>query len=78
MYQNADNARSSILNALASLQDFNQQNPNTMIEQFLVQGKSQEFIGAFLKANPQQRLQAQQALTALDVSNADTYKQQLK
>ena len=78
MYQNTDNARTSILSALASLQDFNQQNPNTMIEQFLVQGKSQEFVGAFIKANPQQRVQAIQALTTLDVSNADTYKQQLK
>ncbi len=78
MYQNADNARTSILNALSSLQDFNQQNPNTMIEQFLVQGKSQEFVGAFLKANPQQRVQALQALTVLDVSNAPLYKQQLQ
>lgn len=78
MYQNPEPARASILNALSALQDFNQQNPNTMIEQFLVQGKSQEFIGAFLKASPEQRVQAIQVLTALDVSNAGNYKQQLK
>lgn len=78
MYQNAQTARTNILNSLSSLQDFNQQNPNTMVEQFLVQGKSQEFIGAFTKGDPQQRVQAIQVLTALDVSNAPAYKQQLK
>ena len=78
MYQNNQTPRTNILNALSSLQAFNQQNPNTMIEQFLVQNKSQEFIGAFLKAAPEQRAQAVQILTALDVSNAGNYKQQLQ
>ena len=78
MYQDNQTARTNILNALSSLQSLNQQNPNTMIEQFLVQGKSQEFIGIFLKGNPQQRQQATQALSALDVSNAPAYKQRLQ
>jgi hypothetical protein len=78
MYQDNESARSNILDALSSLQDFNQQNPNTMVEQFFVQGKSQEYIGIFKKGDPQERSQAAQILSVLDVSNADTYKQELK
>ena len=78
MYQDNQSARSSVLDALSSLQDFNQQNPNTMVEQFFVQGKSQEYIGIFKKGDPQQRSEASQILSTLDVSNAGTYKQELK
>lgn len=78
MYQDDATARENILEALSSLQDFNQQNPNTMIEQFFVQGKSQEYIGVFKKGSPEERVQASQILTVLDVSNAGNYKQDLK
>lgn len=78
LYQNDESARTGMLQALSSLQDFNQQNPNTMIEQFFVQGKSQEYIGAFKKSSPEIRSQAAQILTTLDVSNAGSYKQELK
>lgn len=78
MYQDNQSARSNIMDALSSLQDFNQQNPNTMVEQFFVQGKSQEYIGIFKKGDPQERSQAAQVLSVLDVSNAGTYKQELK
>lgn len=78
MYGNAETARLNILSALSSLQDFNQRNPNTMIAQFFVQGKSQEFVGVFKDANPQSRQQAGQILTKIDISNAGTYKQEMK
>jgi len=78
MYSDNETARSSILDALSSLQDFNQQNPNTMISQFLVQGKSQEYIGIFKNADPQSRIQAQQILSTLDIANASIYKEQMK
>jgi len=78
MYQNSEDARSNILDALEQLQDFNQQNPNTMIAQFFVQGKSDEYIGIFKKGNPQERTQASQILSAIDISNAGNYKQELK
>ena len=78
MYQNSEDARSNILDALEQLQDFNQQNPNTMIAQFFVQGKSDEYIGIFKKGNPQERTQASQILSVIDVSNAGNYKQELK
>jgi hypothetical protein len=78
MYKDAETARSNILDALSSLQDFNQENPNTMIAQFLVQGKSQEFIGIFKNGDPQSKAQASQILATIDVSNANIYKQQMK
>ena len=78
MYQDDESARSNILDALSALQDFNQQNPNTMIEQFFVQGKSQEYIGVFKKSDPEERTQAVQILSTLDVSNAANYKQELQ
>jgi len=78
MYEDNQTARSNILDALSSLQDFNQQNPNTMIAQFFVQGKSQEYIGIFKKGSPQERSQASQILSSIDVSNAGSYKQELK
>ena len=78
MYNDEETARSNILDALSSLQDFNQTNPNTMIAQFLVQGKSQEFIGIFKKGDPGSRTQASQILASIDVSNAGIYKQEMK
>jgi hypothetical protein len=78
MYADNETARSNILDALSSLQDFNQQNPNTMIAQFLVQGKSQEYIGIFKNGDPESRVQAAQILAAIDVSNASVYKQQMR
>ncbi len=78
MYQDDVSSRSNILASLSALQDFDQQNPNTMIEQFLMQGKSQEYIGIFKKGAPGERTQAIQLLSKLDVSNAANYKQQLQ
>jgi hypothetical protein len=78
MYQDDASARSNILEALSALEDFNQQNPNTMIEQFFVQGKSQEYIGIFKKSGPEERTQAVRILSTLDISNAANYKQQLQ
>ena len=78
MYDDEETARSNILDALSSLQDFNQRNPNTMIAQFLVQGKSQEYIGIFKKGDPGSKAQASQILASIDVSNAATYKQEMK
>jgi len=78
MYANPESARLNVLGALSSLQDFNVRNPNTMIAQFLVQGKSQEFVGVFKNAPPQSRVQAGQILAKIDVSNAGVYKQEMK
>jgi hypothetical protein len=78
MYADNQTARSNILDALSQLQDFNQQNPNTMIAQFLVQGKAQEYIGVFKNGDPQSRVRASQILASIDISNANVYKQEMK
>jgi len=78
MYTDDATARNSILQALGKLQAFNNDNPNTMIMQFFVQGKSQELIGIFKKADPSVKARAVDALSKIDVANASAYKQQLK
>ncbi len=78
MYDDNESGQASVLEALSLLQDFNQQNPNTMIAQFFVQGKSQEYIGVFKNADPESRIQASQILSSVDVSNASVYKQEMK
>jgi hypothetical protein len=78
MYSDNQTARTNILGALSSLKDFNQQNPNTMIAQFFVQGKAQEYVGIFKNGDPQSRVQASQILASIDVSNANLYKQAMQ
>ncbi len=78
LYEEDETARSSILEVLQQLQDFNQQNPNTMFSQIFVQGKSQEYIGIFKKATPPTRSEAIEVLARIDVPNAATYKTSLK
>lgn len=78
MYENEITARTSLIEALSQLQSLNQQNPNTMIVQFFMQGKSQELIKIFKKAPPQDKVRIIDILQKLDVSNAGNYKQEIK
>lgn len=78
MYDNEADGRRSIMNALKQLKNFNDQNPNTMILQFFMQGKSVELIRIFKKAPPQDRQEASAILAKIDVSNASKYKDELK
>jgi hypothetical protein len=78
MYGNETGAREQILQALTQLQTVNQENPNTMIVQFFMQGKSQELIRIFKKSPAQEKVRALELLQKLDVPNAGNYKQELK
>ncbi len=71
-------ARTNALQALIQLQAFNKENANTMILQFLLQGKMQELIGIFKKGTPEQKAKAVDILSELDVVNASRYKQELR
>lgn len=71
-------ARTNTLQALIQLQAFNKENANTMILQFLLQGKMQELIGIFKKGTPEQKAKAVDILSELDVVNASRYKQELR
>ncbi|MEJ7610270.1 MAG: DUF4835 family protein [Ferruginibacter sp.] len=77
-YDNESAARGEILNVLNQLSIFNNDNPNTMINQFFFQGKSNELIRIFSKALPQDKAKAAELLSRLDITNANSYKDVLK
>ncbi|HXL56321.1 MAG TPA: DUF4835 family protein [Chitinophagaceae bacterium] len=78
LYNNEINARVNILNALSRLQDFNQENPNTMILQFFMQNRSDELIGIFKKADPATKARVKEILAKIDVGNTTKYQTELK
>jgi len=78
MYEDENVARTELLNVLNLLTNFNNENPNTMINQFFFQGKSQELIKIFSKANPADKARASELLQKIDITNSATYKDQLK
>jgi hypothetical protein len=78
MYEDENAARTALLNVLNLLTNFNNENPNTMINQFFFQGKSTELIKVFSKAKPQDKAKALELLPRLDLTNAALYKEQLK
>lgn len=78
MYENEATGRAEILTALGTLNQFNTDNPNTMILPFFFQGKTLELIKVFAKAPPQEKERAKELLQKLDVTNANKYKEGLK
>ena len=51
-YENEEAGRTGILNCLSFLGNLNRENPNSMIMQVFFQGKSDELVKVFSKANP--------------------------
>lgn len=78
MYEKETEGRSAILNAISLINTLNNDIPNTMIVQFFFQGKSQELIRIFKKATPEDKQKAREMLQKIDISNSNTYKQELK
>lgn len=78
LIENENEARANILQSLIQLQAFNKENPNTMILQFFMQGKTQELIGIFKKGTGEEKAKAIEVLAVLDVVNAARYKQELQ
>ncbi len=78
MYDDEASAREEILNVLSMLNTYNVENPNTMILQFFLQGKSEELIKIFSKAPPADRIRASEFLQKMDISNSAKYKEGLK
>ena len=73
-YENEESARAGILNCLNSLNRINTENPNSMLIQFFFQGKSNELVKTFAKANPDMKKRARDLLMKLDVTNVSAYK----
>jgi Domain of unknown function (DUF4835) len=78
LYEDEAAARVEMLNVLNLMNNFNTDNPNTMINQFFFQGKSKELIQLFSKAVPQDKTRARELLSKLDITNSNDYKEQLK
>jgi hypothetical protein len=74
-YENEDAGRTGILNCLNFLNTINNENPNSMALQFFFQGKSNEFVKVFSKANAEQKSRARDLLTKLDITNVSAYKE---
>lgn len=74
-YDNDQNGRTGILNALNYLNTMNTENPGTMILPFFFQGKSDELVKAFSKADQKQKVQAREILSRLDITNINAYKE---
>lgn len=72
-YQDEEAGRSGILNSLNYLNTINSDNPNSMFVQFFFQGKSNELVKVFSKAKTDQKKQARDILSRLDITNASTY-----
>jgi len=78
LYDKEAEARVGVINALIQLQTFGKENPNTMIQQFFMQGKYQELVGIFKKAPAGEKAKAVELLSELDVINASKYKEELR
>ena len=73
-YENEDEGRNGILNCLNFLNTLNVENPNSMLMQFFFQGKSNELIKVFSKADPGLKNRVRDILMKLDVTNVSAYK----
>ena len=67
--------RIGVLNALNYLNTINQENPNSMAIQFFFQGKNNELVRIFSRADGDMKTQARNILTRLDITNANAYKE---
>ncbi len=74
-YENQDEGRNGILNSLNFLNTINTENPNSMIMQFFFQGKNNELVKVFSKANTETKTRAKDMLVKLDITNAAAYKE---
>jgi hypothetical protein len=74
-YENETEGRNGILGALSYLNTINTENPNSMVLQFFFQGKSNELVKIFSKAEPEMKTRARNFLVKLDLTNANAYKE---
>ena len=74
-YENEEAGRTGVMNCINYLNTINAENPNSMILQFFFQGKSNELVKIFIKADPDMKTMAKSILEKLDLTNASVYKQ---
>ena len=74
-YDNEIAGRNGMLDALNYLNTINTENPGSMIIQFFFQGKSNELLKVFSKAETNVKTRARDFLVKLDLTNASSYKE---
>jgi hypothetical protein len=74
-YENETEGRTGILSALSYLNTINKENPGSMVLQFFFQGKSNELVKIFSKAETDLKTRARDFLVKLDLTNASAYKE---
>lgn len=74
-FEKEKEGRLGVLNALNYLSTVNRENPNSMIIQFFFQGKSNELVKIFSKAESEMKTQARDLLVGLDITNTSVYKE---
>ena len=72
-YENETDGRNSVLNALNYLNTVNTENPGSMVIQFFFQGKSNELVKLFSRAQTDTKTRAKDFLVKLDLTNASAY-----
>lgn len=78
MYEDENEGRQQVMNALNALNTLNTDNRNLMGLYVFFLGKADELVKMFKKAPPQEKAQASEILQRLDISNANKYKEELK
>jgi hypothetical protein len=74
-FENEQQGREGISNCLNFLNTVNSENPNSMILQFFLQGKSSELVKVFSKAESNMKTRVVDILSKLDITNAAAYKE---
>ncbi len=74
-YENEKEAREGIANCLNFLNTVNTENPNSMIMQFFFQGKSNELVKVFSRADSDTKKRIRDILSKLDITNTTAYKE---
>jgi hypothetical protein len=77
-YEKEAEARKAVITALQQLNTINGELPNSMILPFFFQGRTAELSRMFKKSAPDEKSMALDLLSRLDISNANTYKQEMK
>lgn len=77
-YDKEAEARKAVLNSLQQWNTINSEIPNSMVLPFFFQGRTSELSKMFKKAPPEEKIAALDILTRIDISNANTYKQELR
>ncbi|HEX2606915.1 MAG TPA: DUF4835 family protein [Flavisolibacter sp.] len=72
---NDADGRSGVLASIGYLNTLNTENPGIMIIPFFFQGKSNELVKLFSKADQGMKVQAREMLVRLDLTNVNAYKE---